>query len=283
MSLRLQRIIHDDNGTLVDLSKQANEMFGANASLPIVAADDKLYIGSSLPFNHRHFEVATANAATSVVSTVEIWDGNSWVAAVDLVDYTLNSGSTVTLYQNGIISWTVDRDSSWGLEESTENIPALATLKIYDMYWARMTFSANLSNTTAIKYIGYKFSDDDKLRVLYPDLVRSTLLTAWQTAKTTWDEQHIIAAEEIIERLQKLRIIWNRNQILDWQRFEKASVHKCAEIIYRGLGADYDDKREKAKDDFEKALNVGQFNIDVNADGHLERAEQFRPAGLFRS
>jgi hypothetical protein len=275
------RIIHKDNTTLRDLSINLNDLYAGNGTLDIVAAQDKVFIGSDMPFNHRYFCLATANDQASVVS-VDIWDGSTWRAAVDVLDQTKDANGK-TLAQTGIISWAVDKDYGWGFEETTEDISDLSTLKIYNMYWVRLSFSADLKATTALSYVGHKFANDSQLEGYYPDLNRSALKTAFKAAKTTWDDQHVLAAEEIIRDLRKKKVILSRNQILDFESFNDAAVHKCAEIIMRGLGDDYAENRASAIEDYKEALDKVYFPVDKDGDGKLDTEERTGySVGIFR-
>jgi len=275
-----QRIIHSDNGVLEDKSVELNNLFTTNATIDLAVTDDYLYIGSDLPFNHRYFEVTTANTNTSAMS-VEIWNGSEWNAAVDVIDQTSASGRT--LAQSGYISWTTDRNESWGMDETTENVTGLTTLKIYNMYWVRLKVSASLSGTTAVGYVGFKFANDDDLGGRYPDLVGSTIMDAFETGKTNWNEQHFLAAEDIIKDIRRKRIAWNANQITDWEQFNLAAVHKVALIIMQSFGDDYKDNRLDAKREYEDAMNLKVFTIDSNMDGHIQTDERQPHRGLFRT
>lgn len=266
------RVIHSDNGTLKDLSINLNDLYNGNGALPFVAAEDKLYIGSDMPFNHRYFCVQYANDQASVAS-VEIWDGSSWRAAVDVLDQTKDANGR-SLTQTGILSWTCDKDYGFGLEDSTEDILELSTLKIYNMYWVRISFSHNLNTGTLLSYVGHKFSNDAQLEGYYPDLNRSDLKTAFKAGKTTWDDQHVLAAEEIIRDLRKGKVILSGNQILDFESFNDAAIHKCAEIIMRAMGDDYAENREAAIADYREALDKVYFPVDKDGDGKLDTEER---------
>lgn len=278
--LKNQRIIWDDNGTLTDVSKELNDVYAQDVTFALVAADDKLYIGSDLPFNHRYFLVNTANDEAATVSSVEIWDGSAWQAAVDVVDETLSSGST--LAKSGIIRWVVDRNKSWGQESTTEDIAELATLKIYDLYWVRLTFSANLAAGTKLRYVGHKFSDDNDFKAMYPDLLVSDIKTAFESGKTNWDEQHIAASEAVIKELRRKKLLWSPNQVLDPDQFREASAYKCAEIIYSVFGDDYEDQRKLAGARFYKELDVPNLSLDKNENGKLDDFERRTSAGILR-
>jgi hypothetical protein len=267
-----QRIIHKDNATLVDVSKQLNDLFADNATLGIVAAEDKLFIGSDLPFNHRMLHVTTANDLTAAVSEVAIWTGNAWTAAVDVMDETSSSGCT--LARSGFLQWTTPKNVGWA-KQDTEDMTGsgLETLRIYDLYWVRVTFSADLKATTALGYVGHRFADDSDLGGRYPDLVRSEVLAAFTTGKTSWTEQHFAAAEEIIRAVRKKKAVWSPNQLVNWEQFNLAAVHKVAEIIMTAFGADYADRRARAHEDYLEALDVVVV-ADTNEDGRVDEVER---------
>lgn len=266
-----QRIIWSDDATLKDLSIALNDAYAETYVLPLVAAEDYLYIGSDLPFNHRYFNVSVVNDVASVAS-VEIWNGTSWVSAVDVIDQTSVAGKT--LARSGIISWTLDRNGFWGQESTTEDVTGLTSLKIYDFYWVRLSFSADLKATTALRYVGHKFADDDDLRAQYPDLLSSSLLDAFETGKTTWVDQHIVAAEEIIRYIRKKKIAWNRNQILNWDQFNMAAVHKVAEIIMTAFGEDYSEQRKLAESKYKEAIDLSIYEVDRSEDGRRDELEK---------
>lgn len=281
-----QRIIHGDNGVLKDISVPLNDLLsGQTAALPIVAAQDFLYIGCDLPFTNRFFRMGSVvNAALSAISEIAIWDGGNWVPAVDVIDQT--SAAAATLARNGVVSWTTPRNSGWGQEASTENMTGsgLTTLKIYDFYWVRLRFSVDLTAGTLLEYMDFEFSNDADLGGYYPDLVNPAVMAAFKAGKTNWTDQHCLAAEEIIVYLRRKQFIWSPSQLLNWQQFTLASIHKCAEIIYSAFpGDDFEDRRALADKKYHTAMNQGSFEVDRNEDGRVEPCERRFQAGLSRS
>lgn len=273
-----QRIIHNDNGTLRELSRELNDLAAQTAVVNLAVTDDFLYIGSDLPFNHRFFQISVVNAVAGVLS-VDIWDGEAWTAAVEVIDGTANS-SGVPFAQSGVLSWTLDRNSHWNKEATTENMTGsgLTTRKIYDLYWVRIKASASMTSTTALAYVGHRFADDALLGLSYPDLIRSEILTAFTAAKTNWQEQHVLAAEEIVNDLRQRKIVWNANQVLAWEQFQFAAAHKVAEIIYRSFDGQYEEQRAAAMKAYQRAITQGVFVVDRNENGRIEQRER-RPAG----
>ena len=56
--------------------------------------------------------------------------------------------------------------------------------------------------------------------------------------------------------------------------FEKASIHKVAEIIYHGLGTKYIDARKEARKKYEESMSLRYFNVDLNQDAVLSAEEK---------
>lgn len=260
-----QRIVFSDNSSLTDISVNTGNFREGTSSFPYVAADDYLFIGSFLPFNHKHFDLSTPNDSSSTVS-IDIWDGNQWIAAVDIIDQTALSGAS--LGQNGIISWSSDiDDSSWNREEKSADVTGLSGTKIYNMYWARFSWSSDLNAGTVIDYVGHKFAKDSEMYDVYPELNNSVVLDSFESGKTDWEEQHYLAADHIIRDLKKDNAIVSADQILDFEIFKEAAIHCAAMKIFWGLGQT--EKHDLAKSKYESFVNVGFLNLDLNRDGRL--------------
>lgn len=274
------RVIWSDNGTLKDLSVVLSDFASGTQVIPFVAAEDAIYLGSDMPFNHRFFDVIAANSATSAIS-VAIWDGSDFQAAVDVIDSTQATANKV-LSKSGIISWVTDRNKTWVRENTTENISVLSTLKIYNLYWAKLTFSADLTSTFSLNYIGHKFCDDANLTAMYPELGLASVMDAFKASKTDWEEQEILASEVIVRDLRVKREIWSVNQILEWERFQEACVHKTAELAFSAFGQDYEDDRDRARRYYKEALDQQRGGIDKDADGRLEVFEKYSISGFRR-
>lgn len=265
-----QRILIDHSGSETDLSSDLNDFRAGVAIIPMLAASDYLYIGSTLPFNHRHFEVSTANDVTATVK-VEIWWSGQWFEAVDVVDYTATSGKS--LAKAGIIQWSPNRLRGWSREQDSEMVTGISKTGIYDRYWARFSWSANLKATTALAFVGHKFSCDNDLESYYPDTAQSALKTSFETGKTTWDEQHFAAAEMIVRDLITRQEIVSANQIVNWSDFTEASCHKVAEIIYIGLGRAFDENRKLAMLQYDQCMSKAHQGLDLNGDGRQDAVE----------
>ena len=274
-----QRVVLSDNAVLSDLSRSVGDLFSSTSTLAIVAAEDALFLGSDQPFNHRYFKVSTANTSASVAS-VSIWTGSAFVPAVDVIDFTSVAGKT--LAASGIIQWTTSRTSGWSRASDSANVTGLTGTAIYDMFWVKITFSADLLASTAVSYFGHKFSDDSLMGGYYPDLLRSKVMTAYTSGKTSWDEQHVLASEELIRDLRKRRYVSSGSEVFDWELFAVPSMHKCAAIIMGGMGEDYADRVIDAQESYQNQLENTLAGLDRNNDGRLSTQERKPVVGIRR-
>lgn len=266
-----QRVIYNT----IDFSPKVND-FRAGTQNFAYTAGSYLYVGSILPFNNLWFEMGTLNVNATTL-TVKIWWGNAWHDAVDVID------ETVGLTVNGRIVWNTDRLKGWDIEQTSEDISGgLSSFKIYNHFWVRLDWSADFSGGSTLKYVGQKFATDAKLYSMYPDLNNTQLLTSFAASKTSWDEQHYMAAEQIVRDLKKADIIKSRSQILDYSLFQDAACHKVAEIAYVALGRPYFDQLQEARKQYKEAMNMKFFGVDLNQNGSLDQVERATSTGFMR-
>lgn len=267
-----QRVIFSDNGVISDITIAVNDFDEYSANLPIVAAQDKIFIGTTFPFNHKWIEPGVVNAVPSVIS-VDLWNAGQWQPAADIVDYTSLGGATFG--RAGVIQFTPNiENGGWTRQRLSTEVTGLAALEIYEMYWSRWTFSVSVTAGMTLKYIGQRFSKDIDLFAEYPDLNNTALMSAWATSKTNWDDQHALAADYIVQRLVSGNVVCDKSQIMDWQLFKTAAVHKTAHIIYGGFGPSMLENRKLAAESFERALSLKYFNVDKNSDGMVTEYEK---------
>ena len=283
--LMKNRFIFLDNAVLKDLSRNLNDFLTGSEIIPVVAAQDFLFMGSELPFNHKWIEIKSPNAANSKIK-IEMWDGNDWVEAVDIFDQTAIGGAT--LAQSGYLSWVMDKDESWAQDDTLDandnvNVIGLKDIKIFDLYWVRISFDNNLTASTELSFVGHKFSDEFDLEIIYPILNTANAKDQFKKGKTDWKDQEFLAAEEVVRYLKAKGVILAKDQILNWELFKNASVHKIAEIIYRAYGNDFIDDKKAALGEFVKAMNIEIFQVDRNRNSRIDDSERFRTTGnLFR-
>lgn len=273
--LHFQRVLFSDNGTLSDITTNTGDFRTGSEVIDYTTAEDYIFIGSFLPFNHKHFDILVANDQATV-PTIEMWDGTQWRANVDVIDRTAVSG--VSMAQDGIVSWSTNIDYSWNRENESADVTGLTGTNIYNMFWVRLSWDASWNALTSLEFIGQKFSNDSELYDIYPNLNNSTIQASFETGKSDWNEQHYLAAEQIVRDLKKDSAIVSGDQILDFDIFKETSIHACAEIIYRGL--EQEEKMNNARARYKENLKVGYLNLDLNQDGNLSPGERVHKQGF---
>lgn len=266
-----QRIFFYDASvnTFTDHTVALNDWANNKTAALVFDTGDYLYISSFLPFNHKYFRFSVVSGS-SRIPTIELLNSPAeWNEVVDKIDYTNG------MQASGVIQWTPNWDKNWGMvSDSSRDIPALENGPvIYDSYWMRLSYP--VGSTFTLSYIGQKFSTDTDLYMEYPLLQNTQILASWKTAKTDWDDQHLLAATYIAKTLKQRNIVLNDNQILDIATLRSPAVHKAAHIIYSGLGArNYAEEIKLAAQNFETAMTQDKFRTDVNANARLDRAER---------
>lgn len=267
-----QRIIWESSGTEIDVTKELNDYEADNLTFAYTSGD-YLYVACDMPFSHKHFELGTNKNSNAASASVEIWWANAWHPAVDVQDGTALSG--VSLAQSGIIRWSTNILKGWDREQYSHDVTGVATQGLYNLYWARISWSASLSANTTVSYIGHKFCNDEQLATEYPNTRNSSLKTAFGTGKTDWNEQHFAAAEDIVQDLQNGNVIISGNQIVDPEYYMEAAKHKAAMLIYAGLeGEGYQEVYKNAANNYGKAIKKKRYRVDVDRDGRLGELEK---------
>jgi hypothetical protein len=272
-----KRVFFSDNGILRDISVNLNKYDEIESNITYVSGEDYIYIGSRLPFNSLFFKVITPNELPSNMY-VEVWDGDSWEFVNELID------ETGAFSKSGYITFTPDRDDGWLMENTSADggfIPGLETLKIYDKYWMRISFDADLSDPISLTWVGHVFADDLDLTSEYPDLGKSSVKSAFKAGKTNWEEQLVRASEVVIEDLMINRNIIDSSQILDRYDYRSATIQKCAEIIFNAFGDDFVDQKQRAREEYQRRLSIPTKKIDLNANAVEEVYEARNTQGWF--
>lgn len=252
-----KRFLYLDNSTISDWTPALNNYKTGSKTMPFVAGQHALLIGSRLPFNHFYVKLANSNNHISNIQ-VSYWSSNGWQSVVETVD------ETSAFANSGFVSFTPKKEVAWHREEYSNKIPELSNVIIYDYFWLKIEFSHDLHVNTTIDWIGNIFSDDNDLGAEFPDLIRSSVLTSYQAGKTNWQEQHVKAAELIEQDLINRGIIDGTESILDREWYKSASVQKVAELIFGAFGDDYVDQRTLARDEYKLRLVKRLARVDKN-------------------
>lgn len=270
------RIIYSDNGTLTDISKKIENYKNDSYQFSYVLGQDYFYLGSDLPFNHFYIKMVNTNSVSGLM-TIEYWNGREWIEAVNIID------ETACLLNSGFVEFTPNKKEKWVAEstnDSGEQITGLTSIKIYDLYWARVSFDVTMTANRQIAWIGNLFSNDSDLFAEYPIFNKAALLTAVEAGKTNWEEQHVIAAKLLIKDMVAKNIIKGGESILKREYFNLAAVSKTAQLIFNLLGDDYVDDMVSARQEYKERLENSTYPVDQNNDALLDTAEKFSKTGF---
>lgn len=268
-----KRVFYSDNGILRDFSVNLNKYDEVESEFHYISGEDYIYIGSRLPFNSLYFKVTHKNNQAANMY-VEVFDGSKWEFVNELID------ETNAFKLSGYITFTPDRDSGWSIEDTDDgDVPGLESVKIYDKYWMRISFDADLSNHVCLSWVGHIFADDSDLGSEYPDLVKQSVLHAFKANKQNWEEQLVRASEIVIEDLMINRVVVDSSQILDRYDYRSATIQKAAEIIFNAFGDDYIDQKQRAREEYQRRLSNPTKKIDTNLNGVEDREETFHQQG----
>lgn len=263
------RVFYSNNGVLTDYSLAAQDTDAI--PFPIVAAEDYLYIAQYFPFNNFYLELNTVNSLASVM-TVQYWYGKEWVNAVDLIDATKVNG--VSLAKSGVVQFSPSRRYKWQeiVDTKEEQGSLLTSLEIYNNYWLRVKFSSDLSLTTALESVGYKFTNDDMLSAIDSEI--NNYLLAWGgVGKLDWNEQIVLASQYLIYDLKSKGLIIHPGNILRFDDVSLACAHRALMIIYAQLGESFLGKYNYSLGMYNELMSIKRFNFDVDLDGRLDKQE----------
>lgn len=216
------------------------------------------YIGFQGKFAARYFAMGTANTNASVIS-VEYWNGSAWAAVKDIVD------STAGFTKSGFLSWV--NESDW---QKTTVTPVTGV----DLYWVRLSVSADLSAGTTLQACLNLYSSDNALRVYYPWLVSdSRFLPA---NRTNFLEQHVAAKDLVVKHLRDRHAIGDESQVIDIERVMPAAIHAAAYLILLPISTspEMGALRDGALAAFKDEIGQTALSVDQNADGIVSNSER---------
>ena len=238
---------------------QSTQDLSANTTAFVLTTAEFLYVGFQDRFASRYFKMGTANT-NSANLTVEYYNQqNTWAEVEDLVDQT--NGFT----QDGFINWQNKND--WKAFKQTP-IDDVA------LYWVRISTDADLSAGTTIQSVINLYSDDEMLRIYYPELITDSRYLP--DSRTDFLEQHQSAKELVVLRLKQRKLISREGQIIDINEVAQAAVHATAYLILNPIATN-DTTREmadRAFQNFQLEIKETNLSIDQSGDGVVSEAER---------
>jgi hypothetical protein len=143
-----------------------------------------------------------------------------------------------------------------------------------ELYWVRVSVSANLSAGTTLQSCLNLFSSDEMLRVYYPWLVSDTRFLP--TGRSNFLEQHVAAKDLAVKHLRDRRVIEDESQVINPEVVSPAAIHAAAYLILLPVATS--DAYRQLRDDAMKMFvsEIGQtiLSTDQNRDGVVDEEER---------
>jgi len=271
----MKRFLFADDGTLTDKTPEVEDYHSGSAVVDVTSSEDAIYIGSRLPFNSLFFDLNVVNTEASVM-TVSLWSGNSWEEVAETIDETALAGAC--LGASGYVTWVPKKTESWVMEDTVgstgnESVDGLGSVEIYDLYWLKLTFSADLTALTEIGWLGPKFCTDADLVGEYTLFGNSTFRANYESGKTDWEKEIILASRLMISDIENKGEIISGDQLLQRRKLLDACVSQTAMVIFKNLGDDYKDDALRAGKEYYARLNKNNYGADKNNNARLDVGE----------
>ena len=264
------RILKNIDATLTDLSFENQD----DSSLPLIELDttDFLLIGMQYPFNNFFVDISTPNNNASAL-TLEYWNGSQWTAAVDVLDGTSLAGATMG--RSGTVLFSLDRRyAGWSKVNNTktDSLTELVTKDIYDLYWLKVSVSADLDVTTAIRELGFAWTSGSKMKQVKPEIDR--YMPSFESGKQSWNKEIMMASKMMITELKKADLAYGPQQVIRMDDFWLPATYKTLWLIYSSLGPAYLETANAMAHQFNKLINVNNITVDQNNDGRVSDWEK---------
>lgn len=265
------RVLRKAGVTISDLSYD-NQDEASKPTLDLLTATDCLLVGMQYPFNNFFLNIDTPNTLASIL-TLEYWDGSNWVPAVDVLDGTSSAG--VSLAKSGHILFSLDRTKT-GWQKVTDPTQGshpseLDNLKIYDLYWLRVSFNADLDVLTKLQELGFAFTTGDKLKSIKAEVDK--FLPAFKTGKTNWIPEIMTASKMMVTEFKKAGLVLGAQQVVRLDDFWLPATYKALWLIYNSLGPAYAETATQLASQFHSSMNVNNITVDENQNGQPDPSE----------
>lgn len=134
--IRAVQFYDDSAAAYTDLTAaltDRNTTTGSDSSFNAMQAADYIYVGCPNRYRGLSIDVANNNSAGTATMAVNFWNGAAWATTTP----TDGTFSTMTLTQDGLVTWTVP--TTWETTTVNGSIP---------LYFVRINVSANLADTS---------------------------------------------------------------------------------------------------------------------------------------
>jgi hypothetical protein len=254
-------VLFDDNGVFSDFTLEAENYILDTLTLPIVAAEDNLYIGYHKPFSDLYIEIDTAFATNE--PKVEYWNGTTW-AILQTKDRTNN------LKRSGFVEWD-QNISDWAVN-AVNNV---------SLFWVRLVFTAD--ETLVLKGINTVFATDIDLEEKYRNISEFK-----NQNDTTFIATHQSVRNDIVQKIRNQKnlkidsVTGNMSDIVVWDLLDRTQLNQAAtyyalSTIFFNSSDSTDGKyfqlANSYKNKGDAAFQTYLLTIDKNDDGLEDTSE----------
>ncbi len=225
----------------------------------VLTTTDALYLGFKERFACRYFQMGVVNTNAATL-TVKYWNGTAYANVEDLVDQTNGLTASGWISWKNVTGWTKSEQSPITDEE---------------LYWIKITTSANFSSGTTLQTILNLFCDAVLLREYYPELVSDSRYLP--PDRTSFVEQFNSAKNMVVQELIKLDKITDESQLLNPEEVSIAATHAAAYCILNGIPNPSDDliaRKAAVLKDFDFWIERARISVDEDNSGEIEPVEK---------
>lgn len=259
-------VLHDDNGSFVDHSIDATDFNIDSFGMPLVAAEDYLYVGLYKKFSFFFVDFEVKNTASATFSG-EYYNGTSWVALSDFIDR--SKGFT----RAGFMEWDLDQED-W----------AETTVNSKEMFWVRFKPDADMDAGTELSGLGIVFANDDDLREEVNQIEKYL-----PSGKNSFIQYHQTVKKDMVQlinnrgrkkqkaALQGLDMV-TEFDLLRPEELRQAAKYRALEKIFFQISDNVEDKYYQRYLDYRAmatdAFDLFYLTIDTNDDGEISVREK---------
>ena len=252
-------VLHDDNNTFVDYSKEAASYLRDPMSLVLVNLEDYIYVGFEKPINSLYLELSAVGSETLFVG--EYYNGSGYTPLSGFYDDSKGG------FRDGFLTWSRNQDGE-----------AKATVDSREMYWYR--FKPNADTSFTLTGLNTVFNDLQDLKTEYSDIDADASYTPSAA-------DFVNAKNNILQRINEgssktdqdtgFRASVDQWDILDIEEIKLAAVHFCMAKYFFQLSDSpddiYIDKYQYYNTTYEKYVNKARLSLDTNDDGLKDGGE----------
>ena len=259
MKTKKLSILHDDNSSFLEYTSIAWDYSRDDFVLPMVSADDYLYVGYEKPINALYIEMSAVNTVANTL-TIEFHNGTAWGSVADLYE------DTRGMTRSGFTQWSRNQTDE-----------ALTTINSIEKYWYRISASADFSTGTSVMAINLVLSDDNDLKGEWYEV-----LNMLPSNEDSFILKHVASRNQIIQKIRndgKFKTEVTTGTFLDidvfdllqYDQLRQASKYLTLSKIFFNLHDDVDDVHLQKSDKYNRmyieAVDLFYLDLDKDNDG----------------